>query len=521
MNLRKHIAASLIALAGVSFTDSLLAQKNASSMPIPVSWNETKIMNNDGTATSDFHVKMVNYVDSSGNWRKNDLTPKKDATGFHITDAPYSADLPLKANGTVKFTSNNRYSIKEKRIRDDLPVSSLKNFTTALPVNGVVTDDGVLYEGALPSIGADLLLQPHEMELRYLVVWNSLPPQCTNPNAIFKIPFTQVFDGGFVPRKNSNKARIKNTKESFSDGFNIASNSFRGIGTPIAHIWDSNGKSEVVEIEGKFNAPILDAAKVIHCSSFVDAVYPVKTDTTTTFFPNPSVEVTSVDGWVNTDRLSGTWAGAHALATGASASDTDTKMYAYVGRETAPGEYNIFRNFILFDTSSITENAVISAASISVTSAGSTQNSDDDGDDYIAVTTSTPASNTAITTADFDQVSFTEQHDAGERADWSNMNSADTVWTFDLNATGIGNVSKTDISKFALLEGHDIQNHPYAGPVNSSTNINVYSSDQTGTSKDPVLSVTYTLPSSSPKTIIIIKALQNLIPFAYASSDSL
>lgn len=224
---------------------------------------------------------------------------------------------------------------------------------------------------------------------------------------------------------------------------------------------------------------------------------------TLTAYPDADPETTTVDGWVNTDRLSGTWAGARALATGASASDTDTKMYAHVGRETAPGEYNIFRNFILFDTSALTASATISAATIAITSSGSTQNNDNDGNDYLGITTSTPASNTAIVTADFDQVSFTEQHDAGQRKDWDALQTADTVGTFTLNATGIGNVSKTGVSKFAALEGHDIQNDAYAGGTNSATNINFYASDQTGTSKDPVLTVTYTVPSTFIPKIII------------------
>jgi len=513
---KRLIATSvLLSIAGaVSF-----AQESVPAFE-PKDWNYVEKKNDNGTKTAEFHGKFINFVDDSGEWKKINLKPIKDATGFHIKDAPYEANFPLLANGDIKFTSTNRYSIKEKKIRDDAPISAIKKFTGAQPVAGVDTAGGVLYPMALPLIGADILLQAHEMELRYLVRWESLPPDCSpkvsGMTGRFTIPFTQTFADGVVPRKAKDNARITTTDADLTEATQVAVNTFRGIGTPIAHIWDSNGKRDRVKIKQNFKVPILYGQKMIDCSFFEDVIYPVFTDASSTFYPDPNVEVTTVDGQSASERTGGAnWTTSRNLATGGSANDSGVQLNAHVGRESGAGEYNIFRNFILFDTSSLTASVTISAASVSLTSAGSTQNNDNDGNDFGAICASSPASNTAITTADYDQITFIEQHDPSERKDWSTMNTAGTVGTWNFNSTGIGNISKTGVSKFSFLEGHDVLNDAYAGSINSSNNINVHSADRSGTADDPYLSVTYTVPSKL-KPIIIIKALKDLIPTAFA-----
>lgn len=493
-------AAAVIALAA-------LIAVGTSAAPVqgfqPEGWNELRQVNNDGTITAEFHQKFINFVDDSGKWKKIDLKPTKDAQGFHIKDAPYSADMPLKANGDIKFTSTNRYSVKEKKIRDDVPVSSLKKFDNAVPVDGVATSDGVLYPFALPNIGASLLLQPHEMEFRYLVVWDSLPPQCINSKATFEIPFTQTFNDGVLPRKKDKK-KISAGKEDLSEGFSADVNEFRGIGTPIAHIWDSSGKTDVVEIQGKLKGQTLSASKIINCSSFVGATYPVKTDATSTFYPDPHVETVSVDGYIQRDGDGGgtgtswsthyvNWDG---TGGGGAANDSATTMtLAYAHKYTS--EFGIGRGFALFDTSSLTSSASISAAVLSFYTTIASENADD-ADNFVTIVSASPASNTAIAQTDFPSAGSTK---LSNDYDVTGMGTAAYKdWT--LNASGIATISTTGVSKFATRSGRDLNST--APTVNNTTHINVTASsaDAAGTTQDPKLVVTYTL--SSPNPIIIL-----------------
>lgn len=441
----------------------------------PAGWNEMRKENGNGTLTSQFSTKFVNYIEGE-KWERINLVPKRELTGFRIAEAPYTALLPLKANGDIRFSSTNKYSVKEKRIRDDAPVSAVKRFTDAIPVDGQITPDGVLYAGALPKFGADLLLQPHEMELRYLVVWHAAPPQCAT-DASFEIPFTQTFEGGIVPRKN-NRQRVRTTRESLKGGFSAEANSFRGVGTPVAHIWDSGRKRAEVEIKGRFTAPTLDAAKVIDCSFFQDAVYPVTTDATSTFYPNEDTEVSSFDAYIGNDNSN--YDTAHnATSTTFDLSDSSTTLYVF-----SQGTWSIYRSILLFDTSSLTSGASISSAVLSVYHTGN----NDPYSDSIRLTVSNPASNTAVTNTDYDQANFGTTAQAADIAKSSLV--INTFADFVLNATGKANISLTSITKFGLRSVADVNSsHP-----SSANNYTAFSSaDVAGLSQDPTLAITYTL----------------------------
>lgn len=512
----KRLIISSVALMVLASSIAIVNSQNFvdSESLLPVGWNESEKENIDGTKTSEFHLKMINFVDSNGKWKKSDLSLKRDNNGFHIKDAPYAVDIPLKANGDIKFIATNRYDIKEKKIRDDAPIYSLKKFINAIPVDGQETNDGVLYPGALPDIDADLLLQPHEMEMRYLVVWNSLPRQCADSNNTFKIPFTQSFDNGLLPRRSENNARIKTVKEKFRNGFRVDASSFRGIGIPVAHIWDSSGKREIIEIEGKFNNGVLDGAKVINCSFFAGSVYPIKTDTTTTFFPDPSVEVTSVDGFSGHNARSDvSWATARSAA-GNLSDDSSTTLTLTQMRQ--DGTYtDVIRGFALFDTSSITSAGTISSAVLSVY--GSSKSNTWAISPDINVFSASPASNTAIANADKTTVGTTAYCDTA--ISYASFNTAGYN-DFTFNATGIAAISKTGVSKFSIYnQQYDANNSaPTISGGTSSANIIAISADTAGTSTDPKLVVTYTVPSTSSPVIILVSFVRKLIPRAFAQT---
>lgn len=221
-------------------------------------------------------------------------------------------------------------------------------------------------------------------------------------------------------------------------------------------------------------------------------------NTVSTFYPDPNTESTSVDGYSYV--LSAvSWADAHDALIGTAAADSDASTIWVLAGKDSLGNWFIWRSFFLFDTSSITDTDTIDSAVFSVYAIAVADNADNDGNDFLGVVTSSPATDTAIITADFDQVGSTEQHDTGERKDISGLSfSAYTDFTF--NATGRGNVSKTGISKFALREGHDLLNDAVVVDNNRDNRVSGYYADQSGTTNDPKLVVTHTAGGSSVKT---------------------
>jgi hypothetical protein len=218
-----------------------------------------------------------------------------------------------------------------------------------------------------------------------------------------------------------------------------------------------------------------------------------------TFYPNPSVESTSVDGYIDAPSFCGDGTDTQSAwstycvnaATGNSAIDNGTPDQVNSTQFNFYGDFfYISRSFLLFDTSALPDNATINSATFAVYVTATT-NSDNDGDDTLNLVTTTPASNTALSTADYDQVGSVNQ---ATPLDITSL-STNAYNTFTLNGTGLGNISKTSITKFGLREGHDFINSKIA--TGMSNYVGFSSADQTGTSQDPKLEVTYTVNNFS------------------------
>ena len=204
-------------------------------------------------------------------------------------------------------------------------------------------------------------------------------------------------------------------------------------------------------------------------------------NTTTTIYPDPHPESTSVDGYAAFDASGSSWATIHDAATSDSAADTPTiSNGAYTGKVGA-GRW-IYRAFFLFDTSSIGGGATINSATFSLYPTAVVTSSI--GNEYISLASSSPASNTAITTADYDQVGTTKL------APDLNTSSV-TLNTYNnwvLNATGTSTINGAGVSKFVLRHGNDIVNADPSGSGYNGIN-GITWADEAGTTQDPKLVV--------------------------------
>lgn len=216
---------------------------------------------------------------------------------------------------------------------------------------------------------------------------------------------------------------------------------------------------------------------------------------TLTVSPDPNVETTTFDGEVGRDACGGTsW---NALVTASSGNYdgcgilTDTFTQVQVYEFSNGGATNsCLRGLELYDTSSLTSSAVVSSAILRkyVDTASESHTTS------LCLTLATTTSNTAIAYGDFGTQPDTGTHPPTEGITRVRVNTFTTAADNDitLNSTGLGWISLTGITKFGHRLSHDADNS--AGTLNEA--LYWRSADTAGTSQDPRLIVTYTLPSA-------------------------
>lgn len=216
--------------------------------------------------------------------------------------------------------------------------------------------------------------------------------------------------------------------------------------------------------------------------------------TTTTIFPNPDPESTSVDGYVWNNPGGGSWSSLVTAGSGTGAGPSSSFLSAGIssGNTTDSWALNT-RFYFLFDTSSIPDGNTISSSTLSVwinakgDSLGITPS--------INVYSSSPASSTNLVNADYSAVGSTT---------YSTSKSYSSVVTgayanFALNANGIAAIDKAGVSKFSIRNNYDVT---ATAPVWSSSLNSFFTfffAERTGTTNDPMLVVehsVYSVPAS-------------------------
>jgi len=155
------------------------------------------------------------------------------------------------------------------------------------------------------------------------------------------------------------------------------------------------------------------------------------------------------------------------------------------------------RAFVLFDTSSIKSGATITSAILSLL-ASNLSSTNGLGSPDTHIVSSTPASNTTLAASDYGQIGSV----SFGSLTWASI--VDNVYNdFTLNASGINNISLIGISKFAVRNSWDI-NNSFTGTwvADGNTNRVFQAAESAGTSQDPKLVVTYTVPANPKQDVI-------------------
>lgn len=216
---------------------------------------------------------------------------------------------------------------------------------------------------------------------------------------------------------------------------------------------------------------------------------------TLTAYPDAHPESTTVDGYVYYAPGNTIWATIHGAATGSVAFDNVTNgVFCGIVAHGTSNRFNVIhRGFFLFDTSSIS-GVTISAVVFSLYGKDKTDTFGIGSD--IDVVSSSPASNTELVTADYNDVGSTA---FGSMSYASYSTSAYNDITLDAN--GIANITQGGISKFGVRVSNDTDNSAPTWSASKVISFRGYYADQTGTTYDPKLTVTYS--SSLPIKINI------------------
>ena len=210
--------------------------------------------------------------------------------------------------------------------------------------------------------------------------------------------------------------------------------------------------------------------------------------TVSTFYPDTDPEVTSVDGHVYREVGAGSsWAG---LRDGAGTVHNSNASLEYV-RLSAHTTSNlwdyIIRTVTLFDTSALPDTDTISSSTIQLYADEKVDGLPDP--DLVSMVTTTPASNTNLAVEDYGQFGSVKQ--AADVAYGDISTTGYSTWT--LNATGLGNVNKTGISKFGFRHTADNDNAEPTWSSGQVSQIKFNSAEEAyGGERRPVLSVTHT-----------------------------
>lgn len=240
--------------------------------------------------------------------------------------------------------------------------------------------------------------------------------------------------------------------------------------------------------------------KVLGNLAFADTFYPDSGDPGTN----------SVDGYVSQQYGNGSnisWATIRGLTDGTNVSSTGAQINAwYFSSDLNCASSNywryLFRSFFLFDTSALPDTSTITAATFSLVGASKADPMGNAPDTNIYA--ATPASDTTISTADYDQVGSTAYATA---VPYPSLTSDSLTYTdFTFNTTGKAAVSKTGISRFSVRDAsYDASGtNPFCNGNYQDTLWTVIAADTAGTATDPKLVVTYTTITTQSGTKALI-----------------
>ena len=214
---------------------------------------------------------------------------------------------------------------------------------------------------------------------------------------------------------------------------------------------------------------------------------------TLTAYPDAGSGGTTVDGVVSRDGVDEGWATIVAgVGTTVAKTDTLGKFAGLYASATENQFSALNRSAFTFDTSSINGNAVISAAALSLY--GNDHKYVGLGEPSLLVTDALIAANNDLAASDFGNIYVLNSYGIIANASWSTS-------AYNEISLNTSSITKASITKLGTALSFENDRTNYGGnwiPLGEA-DFYGYFADQAGTTNDPKLVVTYTLPTFIPK----------------------
>lgn len=459
------------------------------------------------------HVGHVHYKDDVGDFQDVDLRFVDQGTYWELTQASYWMRVAKSFGASQLIQFQNCYEEANHTILyephslwwvNTQDTSQRTKLADAQVVTGALVDDHTIRWSDAFGLGVHFEVILQRSGFRKEIVFDSQPTGSPYANYALIVATRWTGSGLAVKAEGGSDWDGSSYYES-GERFEIREAGGQRSYIRRAYARDAANRTRSLRVFFERRAGALWQGKLLTQQIIENATYPLRADATTSYYSGAG------DGYVQDGGIQ-TWDATHDAATGDVASAGAATGLARSFRNTSTGYCEILRGFLPIDTSGLPDAAVISAAIFYVYVA-TVYDTDDDGDDWITVVQTNQASPTTLITADFDQCGDnvdnpTEGIDPGDRADCSSISTV-AYTAFPLNATGRGWISKVGYTLPGLREGHDCIDDPIVGtPGNDG--IEFYTSERTGTSEDPYLSVTYTLPVPSLDEGMLVGGMQPL-----------
>lgn len=233
--------------------------------------------------------------------------------------------------------------------------------------------------------------------------------------------------------------------------------------------------------------------------------------------PDANPESSTVDGRVTHETGAGSGVDFSVLrgSAGTASSDSGSPHACRIRADTVTDKWRtIDRSIFLFDTAAINNDSTITAATLTLNIAGKTTPTDTDiTKRQLRISSSSPASNTSLTSADFSTVGSTT-FGALEFADAT----VGANHTITLNSSGLSHITKQGISKFGARIGADADGTPLTWVLGQAFSYSIRMAENAGTSDDPTLAVTYDAKFLATESVTTIDTVSKQSARAYGES---
>lgn len=452
----------------------------------PFTWNADRETLARGRLRTSFSVKWRNYLDGQ-DWRAIDLTPRQVSGRWRFNRGNFDLECAPTADGLFRFDATVDWDVHAKQRISASPKGFTKTIPGALPVPAQVIGYELHYPGAMPGIGADIIVALHEQWVRFIYQWTVKPP---GVGEYIECPVDMEFDD--APEKVNGHRDIGPQDELISAPLTHRSAGKRGVTIKRAKLWDSRGNWTWIQLRLRRQGRRLVGVKLVPRAwvemALATGAAWVRCDTTSTFYPDAHTESTSCDGEA-TISSPDTAFGTIRSGNGTSARDNQSDFFlAYMLASMMTGYDEWRRGITIWDTSALGDSDTIDSATASWWVL--TVDNGSGGAQDLRIVGATSGSSTAIQAADY-------QGNVGSNTSWADPWSLGGLSTgayndAPLNATGLAGISKTGVTKIGGRLGGDVSNSdPFVSPGMADA-VGVSGAEHTGTTQDPKLVVEHT-----------------------------